>query len=419
MIVRPGEIVGIAGVSGNGQRELADVVLGRGRRARAGNCSGARTRRAGRSRRCATKASPRSGRSAGLCLRAGHVGAGEHGARYRPPLSRRVRRRLGKLDADMQAAFGQFGFAASPVFAAPIATLSAVTSSAWFWSASLPHAPKLIVALYPTRGLYARSTLSVYALLREARDRGAAVLMVSEDLDESFRGRRPASCPLSRRHRRRVRTGPFPRRDGRTADGRRRCSLHRHPSAFRLGARAGAGRARGTRRVHPASGAVGKDPLKAYLDTLVYLFGNAYGFSELVVRMIPLLLTAVAVALPTRIGLINVGGEGQLYMGAWAATAGALAFSRSAGRHSSAGHHLVRHRRRRHLGADPRHSARAASGERDDLDLAAQLHRAADRDVFHLRPLAQPGERLRFLNRPPLPTPPGCRAFSIPGFTLD
>jgi ABC-type uncharacterized transport system permease subunit len=73
--------------------------------------------------------------------------------------------------------------------------------------------------------------------------------------------------------------------------------------------------------------AVGKDPLKAYADTLIYVFGNAYGFSELLVRMIPLLLTAVAAALPARIGLINVGAEGQLYMGAWLTTAGALAFS--------------------------------------------------------------------------------------------
>jgi simple sugar transport system permease protein len=73
--------------------------------------------------------------------------------------------------------------------------------------------------------------------------------------------------------------------------------------------------------------AAGTDPLKAYADTLVYVFGNAYGFSELLVRMIPLLLTAVAAALPARIGLINVGAEGQLYMGAWLTTAGALAFS--------------------------------------------------------------------------------------------
>lgn len=69
----------------------------------------------------------------------------------------------------------------------------------------------------------------------------------------------------------------------------------------------------------------GKDPWQAYVDTLVYVFGNAYGFSELLVRMTPLLFTALAVALPARIGLINVGGEGQLYMGAWLATAGELA----------------------------------------------------------------------------------------------
>src|SRR5512137_2012936 len=70
----------------------------------------------------------------------------------------------------------------------------------------------------------------------------------------------------------------------------------------------------------------GKDPIKAYVDTFTFTFGSAYGFSELLVRMIPLLLTAVAVALPSRLGLINVGGEGQLYMGAWLATWGAITF---------------------------------------------------------------------------------------------
>ena len=43
--------------------------------------------------------------------------------------------------------------------------------------------------------------------------------------------------------------------------------------------------------------------------------------------MTPLLLTALAVALPSRIGLINVGGEGQLYMGACLATWAALTFA--------------------------------------------------------------------------------------------
>src|SRR5580658_5266058 len=71
----------------------------------------------------------------------------------------------------------------------------------------------------------------------------------------------------------------------------------------------------------------GKDPLRAYRDTIVYVFGNAYGFSELFVRMSPLLLTSVAVAVPACLGLINVGGEGQLYIGGLFATAGALGFA--------------------------------------------------------------------------------------------
>jgi len=70
----------------------------------------------------------------------------------------------------------------------------------------------------------------------------------------------------------------------------------------------------------------GKDPVRAYKDTFTYSVADWYGFSELLVRMTPLLLTAVAVALPSRLGLINVGGEGQLHMGAFFASAGAILF---------------------------------------------------------------------------------------------
>jgi len=71
----------------------------------------------------------------------------------------------------------------------------------------------------------------------------------------------------------------------------------------------------------------GKNPIRAYGDIFSSTLGSAYGFSEVLVRMIPLTLTAVAVALPARIWLINVGGEGQLHMGALLATWGALNFS--------------------------------------------------------------------------------------------
>ncbi|NIM92887.1 MAG: ABC transporter permease [Anaerolineales bacterium] len=71
----------------------------------------------------------------------------------------------------------------------------------------------------------------------------------------------------------------------------------------------------------------GKDPIQSYKDIFTSTLGSAYGFSEVIVVMTPLLLTALAVALPSRIGMINVGGEGQLYMGACLATWGALTFS--------------------------------------------------------------------------------------------
>ncbi len=71
----------------------------------------------------------------------------------------------------------------------------------------------------------------------------------------------------------------------------------------------------------------GKDPFQSYKDILTSTLGSPYGFSEVIVTMTPMLITALAVALPSRLGLINVGGEGQLYMGAGFATWGAITFN--------------------------------------------------------------------------------------------
>lgn len=72
----------------------------------------------------------------------------------------------------------------------------------------------------------------------------------------------------------------------------------------------------------------GKNPIQSYIDIFNATLGSSYGFSEVIVAMVPMLITAVAVALPSRVGLINVGVEGQLYMGACLAAWGALTFSR-------------------------------------------------------------------------------------------
>ncbi len=70
----------------------------------------------------------------------------------------------------------------------------------------------------------------------------------------------------------------------------------------------------------------GKNPLRAYADIFTSTLGSWYGLSETLVKMIPLVLAAVAVAVPGKIWLINVGGEGQLHIGALFATWGALTF---------------------------------------------------------------------------------------------
>jgi ABC-type uncharacterized transport system permease subunit len=71
----------------------------------------------------------------------------------------------------------------------------------------------------------------------------------------------------------------------------------------------------------------GRNPLDTYRDIFQSTIASTYGLSEVLVRMIPLVFCALAVLLPARIGLVSVGGEGQLYMGAWLATAGALAMT--------------------------------------------------------------------------------------------
>ncbi len=71
----------------------------------------------------------------------------------------------------------------------------------------------------------------------------------------------------------------------------------------------------------------GKHPLQAYADTTLFVLGSLQGFTELFVRMSPLVMAALAVSIPARIGLFNVGGEGQIYMGALFATGAALSLA--------------------------------------------------------------------------------------------
>ena len=186
MKVCGGEIVGIAGVSGNGQRELADLILGL-KQAKTG---------------AKTMWNEDASRWSAATIRDKGVGAiPEDGLAQACVLSMTVRENLllgsgkryraglgldwHKLEADMRQSFARLSFP-RPAFDVPAAALSGGNLQRVILARELAHEPQLIVALYPTRGLDARSAAALRALLRDARDRGAGVLVVSEDLDELF-----------------------------------------------------------------------------------------------------------------------------------------------------------------------------------------------------------------------------------------
>ena len=73
--------------------------------------------------------------------------------------------------------------------------------------------------------------------------------------------------------------------------------------------------------------AVKESPLVVLKILLNSSFGSAEGLSLTLFYTTPLLLTGAAVLLPLRAGLFNIGAEGQLYMGALAATVWGLMFS--------------------------------------------------------------------------------------------
>jgi simple sugar transport system permease protein len=69
---------------------------------------------------------------------------------------------------------------------------------------------------------------------------------------------------------------------------------------------------------------LGKNPIAAYAAIFSGSLGSGYGIGEVLVKLTPFVLCALAATIPARVGLVNVGAEGQLYMGAWLASYVAL-----------------------------------------------------------------------------------------------
>ena len=183
-----GEIVGVAGVSGNGQRELGDVIIGL-QRAAAG-----RMYFAGQD---CTDWSARRLREHGLAF----IPENPLTMAAIPPMtvhenmalgSPRSYQRQGGLSLDwsqvardLQASFESLGLGA-PDGNLPVRTLSGGNLQRLILARELARDPILIIALYPTRGLDVVGALSAQGLLLAAREAGKGVLLISEDLSELF-----------------------------------------------------------------------------------------------------------------------------------------------------------------------------------------------------------------------------------------
>ncbi|RMX04923.1 ABC transporter ATP-binding protein [Corticibacter populi] len=186
--LRSGEIYGIAGVGGNGQGELANALMGipqpcEGSAELAG--FGDLLHASGRQRhelRIACIPADRYGAAlaAGLSVSENHgVGQVADGA-YGPWwwLDRR------RMDRAAAAAVAQFDVQGVRLLRQKAALLSGGNAQKLVIAREFGRRPQLVLVHSPSRGLDVKASQAVHARLRAARDAGAAVLLISEDLDE-------------------------------------------------------------------------------------------------------------------------------------------------------------------------------------------------------------------------------------------
>jgi ABC-type uncharacterized transport system ATPase subunit len=182
--LRVGEILGVAGVSGNGQRELADLVLGLARPSRGvkmlwGEDASGWTPAYVRARGAASIPDDASALALVPALTARENLALGGGRRYRKGLGLDWPR----LAVDMAKSAARLRLPPVP-YDIKVFALSGGNQQRLVLTRELAHDPKLIVALYPSRGLDARSAEALRNLFMEARAAGAGLLLISEDLDE-------------------------------------------------------------------------------------------------------------------------------------------------------------------------------------------------------------------------------------------
>ncbi len=184
--VRSGEIVAVAGVAGNGQRELAETIVGiRPRTSGTIRVSGGPLR----------GADPRESIAAGIgYIPEDRLGTGVAPqlsvamnvvlkAYRRPPVSRGPLLRFRQIRDRALRLMQQYDVRA-PGPHVPAWQLSGGNLQKVVLAREFSGTPAVLVAASPTRGLDVAGIQTVHAYLREAASAGVGVLLISEDLDE-------------------------------------------------------------------------------------------------------------------------------------------------------------------------------------------------------------------------------------------
>ncbi len=186
--VARGEILGVAGVDGNGQRELVEAITGQ-RRAASGEV------RIGQEN--ATQWTPRQvidhnvavitddRHGEGLVLNFNVARNAVLKLFRRTPFARRSMLQPHAIDDFSRRLIGDYSIS-TPGTQVAMSKLSGGNQQKLILARELSQSPALIIANKPTRGLDIGAAAYVHQKLADERERGAAVLLVSADLDELF-----------------------------------------------------------------------------------------------------------------------------------------------------------------------------------------------------------------------------------------
>ena len=184
--VHAGEIVGMAGVAGNGQTELAQVITGL-RRCAGGcvtvggqeitNCPPRRAIDRGVSHipedRAGVGSSPSLSVADNLIMKKYRQAPIASGWVLNRPIIRQNAEKL-KLAYDIDA----------PSIDTEARLLSGGNLQKMILAREMSSTPKVMIAMQPTRGLDVGAIEAVHGLLLQEREQGAAILLISEELDE-------------------------------------------------------------------------------------------------------------------------------------------------------------------------------------------------------------------------------------------